>query len=149
MLYVLLSSFMGVAQTETAPIQKLTNEVAIQYGLDAELFSAIIAQESSFRVSAYNRKTQDYGLGQINIKNVKALKLDKKRLLTDARYNLEVSAKILSQMQKRYAHKEPSSWYCRYNVGTGKLGATRTKNCIKYANLINNKLQKLTVAVRD
>ena len=38
---------------------------------------------------------------------------------------------ILKYFQGRYASKE-RKWWCRYNVGTGRLGPIRRANCEKY-----------------
>jgi soluble lytic murein transglycosylase-like protein len=133
--------------TANQQLRGLASEVAQQYNLDPELFSAIVEQESSWNVSAYNAATADYGLTQINEYNVKALNLDRERLLTDPRYNLEAGAKILSYFQKRYAHKE-RLWFARYNCGTRALPLVNQPKCMKYAELINNR-RPLTVAMEE
>ncbi len=125
-------------------IKTQARSIATEYGIEAELFVALVDLESNFQVGAYNARTRDYGLTQINAYNIKALNLDAARLLTDPEYNLRAGAQILAWFQKTYAHREPE-WFCRFNVGTGRLGPKRTKLCFKYVDLINSR-RALTVA---
>jgi soluble lytic murein transglycosylase-like protein len=134
----------GTVLASEPDLRAMAAEIAIEHGLDPLLFIAIIEQESAFKISAYNSKTRDYGLGQINEYNVRALGLDRKRLLTDARYNLEVSASILSYFQRRFGHEH--LWYTRYNCGAFKGAPMNRSACRKYASLINKKLNMRMVA---
>lgn len=125
-------------------IKAQARNIAQEYNIDAELFVALVDLESNFQVAAFNKRTKDYGLTQINAYNIKALNLDAKRLLTDPEYNLRAGAQILAWFQRTYAHREPD-WFCRFNVGTGRLGPKRIKLCMKYVDLINSR-RPLTVA---
>lgn len=107
---------------------------ALKYGLDSRLLTSIIAHESMFKVDAVNYKTQDYGIGQINVKTIKAYKFDKRRILTDAAYSIDCAAKVLSWF-KRYESKS-TNWYCRYNVGTGKFTIININRCLKYVEAV-------------
>lgn len=92
------------------------DQKAKEYGLDPKLFGAIIAQESTFKVNAkrcHGNGNCDYGLGQINIQWVKKWRLDKKRLLKDPAYNLDVAAKILRSAINE-GESEPNA-YSRYH----------------------------------
>jgi len=110
-------------------------QAAVKYNLNVRHLAAIIAVESAFKLRAVNKKSNDYGIAQINYKNIAARKLDKARLLQDLDYSVAAGAKILAEKQKRYEHKE-SLWYCRYNVGTGAYRKIE-KGCKKYANRVN------------
>lgn len=110
-------------------------ESANKFCLDAVLLAAIIAVESGFRQDVVNTKTKDYGMTQINEYNIKARKLSKKMLLEDINYNVGAGALILAE-KKRFATREPTTWYCRYNVGTGAY-AKIEKPCAKYVNKVN------------
>ena len=61
----------------------------------------------------------DLGIGQINIDT--ALRHsqcdDLKRLVTDYKYNISCSCKVLAGFKKRYGHKE-KYWWTRYNAST-------------------------------
>lgn len=62
--------------------------------------------------------TGDYGIGQINGRVWKeALNLDTKKLKTDPKYAIMMTAKILANYKKRYGNKE-LNWYTRYHSGT-------------------------------
>jgi len=122
------------SSTAEAQLIQLTHKIAVQHNINPKLFEAIIRQESSFRVNAINLRSQDYGLGQINIRNIRSLGLDKHRLTTDPTYNLTHSALILQRIQRLYAHED--QWWCRYNVGYGSLSSKRIKRCMHYAAMV-------------
>lgn len=116
----------------------------LEFNIPCELYTAILAQESMFQLDAFNIKTQDYGIAQINIKTIKAYKFDKHLLLTDLRYSIRAGAKVLSWFT-RYKSKE-SNWACRYNVGTGSLRDKKLKKCLKYSSLVNRYRYKTLLA---
>jgi len=122
------------SSTAEVHLVRLVHKIALQHNIDPKLFEAIIRQESSFKVNAINLRSQDYGLGQINIRNIRSLGLDKHRLTTDPTYNLTHSALILQRIQRLYAHED--QWWCRYNVGYGSLSSKRIKRCMHYAAMV-------------
>ena len=115
-------------------------QVAAEEGVDPFIFIAIVEHESRWKVSAYNKRSRDYGLAQINEYNVKALKLDKRRLLQDPEYNLRVGARILARIQRRYGHEH--LYWTRFNVGYGKLGPKRQELALKYSNKVMKNLNR-------
>jgi soluble lytic murein transglycosylase-like protein len=127
---------LGLSAVADDGLRAQARTIASQHDLDPELFVALIEVESQFKVGAFNARTRDYGLTQINEYNVKALNLDRRRLLTDPAYNLNAGATVLKYFKRRYAHKE-KLWYARYNCGT--FTGTFKSKCVKYANLINAK----------
>lgn len=104
---------------------------SFKYGVSSILLKAILITESNLITSAVRCRPRctDFGLGQINIRNVKKLKLDINRLLSDVNYNLDESLKILSQFKK--SHPLDKAWFVRYNVGSRK-SALKTKAAINY-----------------
>lgn len=112
------------------------------HSIDPLLVKAIINVESSGCVRNFNSKTLDYGCMQINIKNVTALNLDKQKLLTNPAYAIKHGVKVLKSFE-RFKAKEPLTWYCRYNVGTGKLIKNRAKVCLMYADKVQKEIDKL------
>ena len=60
-------------------------------------------------------ETCDHGVAQINQIWIKQWSLDRERLINDDEYNLIVSAKILSDLKKRFSKIE-SNWFGRYNT---------------------------------
>ena len=122
---------LAAALSDAAEIDSDIAKVATEYKLDPVLFNAIIAHESNFELDAYNHKTQDFGLTQINIKTARAYKFDTKKLQTDKLYSLRAGAKVLHDFKLRYAKRESLTWFCRYNVGTRQYETVK-KNCLKY-----------------
>jgi soluble lytic murein transglycosylase-like protein len=110
---------------------------ATKYGIDPMVYASIIATESMYRSGAVNYKSSDYGIAQINKYTAKAYKLNLQRLKYDAQYNLDAGAMILSYMKGRFAKTEPTTWICRYNVGTRALEGARLEACIKYLSKVN------------
>lgn len=100
-------------------------QIALKYGVEPQLLKAIVTVESNGDHTAINPKTLDYGIGQINLKTAEAYNMDIQRLITDREYSLRMAAKVLSWFQKTYAHREPDTWVCRYNVGTAKTFSDR------------------------
>lgn len=110
--------------------------VAVKYNLKPQRLIAIAALESMFDVSAYNVKTADYGIMQVNEYNVKAMKLDKTRLLHDIEYSIDAGAQVLKYMKHRFAKREPATWVCRYNVGVrSSLTPFQVAKCDQYMSL--------------
>lgn len=93
---------------------------ASKYGLDARLLAAIGAVESGYFVAAVNKRSNDFGLMQVNVYNVKSLKLSKTLLVTDIEYSIDAGARILKYFKDRFEREEPRNWFARYNCGTGK-----------------------------
>jgi soluble lytic murein transglycosylase-like protein len=111
-------------------------EVARKYGLEPKLLRAICSVESDLNHKAINPNTFDFGIGQINDKTAKAFGIDVNRLLTDRAYSIEMTAKVLSDFKRMYGEREPDSWVCRYNVGTGILNPKRAYLCTVYLNKV-------------
>lgn len=107
------------------------DEASSTYGLQPELLTAILAKESMFNIEAVNLRTHDYGIGQLNIKTIRAYRFDLHRIQTDLRYSVFASAKVLSWFKKYGRHE--AVWWCRYNVGTVKLINSNINSCAKYA----------------
>ena len=133
-IYTLISLILVTinVKADTVNIEAAAKKAAIGHGLDPELFIAILIVESNLRVGAYNSDTNDHGIGQINITTAKSFKLDIVRLKTDLEYSLNAAAIVLKDFQKRYKKKEPDMFYCRYNIGSGKLVGIKLRRCLKY-----------------
>ena len=112
---------------------------ARKYNLSPRLLAAIMGLESNYNLMAYNSKTDDLGLMQINRYNIKAYKFDAKRLMTDIQYSVDAGAKILSWFAKTYRKKEPNIWMSRYNVGTRK-SAIHSKTAKHYLKLVRQRM---------
>lgn len=103
--------------------QKLATAIVAKsekHGLKPRLLAAILMQESRYSMDAVNRKTKDFGIAQINFKTIAGFGFDQNRLMTDLDYAVEAGAIVLASY-KRYAKREPKTWYSRYNCGTRSL----------------------------
>lgn len=103
---------------------------SLKHKVSSKLLAAILMQESRYNVAAVNHKTLDFGMAQINIHNIRTMKLDKQKLLTSMEYSVEAGAKILGTYV-RYQKKEPLTWSCRYNTGNRPLNVIK-KPCMNY-----------------
>lgn len=101
--------------------------VAEQYHVDAETLTRIIIIESRGLEHAYNRKTQDYGIMQLNARTIKAYGSSTPCAMQWT-CGLRLGARVLRDMQKYTG----SARACHYNVGTGSLIDARLRNCLKY-----------------
>lgn len=106
-----------------------------KHKIPCEIFTAILIQESRLYVDAVNVKTQDYGIGQINVKTIKALGINQDRLTYDLIYSLDMSAKVLSWFYKTYRNE--TLWYCRYNTGTAAYNIIEA-SCLNYGSKVNS-----------
>jgi soluble lytic murein transglycosylase-like protein len=111
-------------------INGLNSGIKSCYLLENLLLSVIMV-ESRFEYKAINKKSKDFGLMQININNVKKLKLDKTKLLTDTNYNIKHGCKILTWFIAKYG----DDGIGRYNCGT-KKGCIKYKSTKKYVKKV-------------
>ena len=103
----------------------------MKHRIPTKVFKAMLKIESNFNLNKVNKKTKDYGIAQINIRNIKHFKLNKLRLTTDLDYSLDNGAKIASYFFKRYNGTLGYKWVAKYNCGT-KIKCENTKASKKY-----------------
>ena len=96
------------------------------------VFTGILSVESGLRINAVNKRSKDYGIGQVNEWHIKRSKLDKQRLLTDLEYSVNQAAKIYVWFEKTYPIKEAIG---RYNCGTRKT-CVNWKSVLQYTNKV-------------
>lgn len=137
-----------ILQKQPPTIQQLLDEQEAIHGLPKGLLRAVASVESANNPNAINAKTHDYGLLQINVKNLQKHGLTGEQAM-EVRVNAALGAKIMRDMKRRFGHT--SGWECRYNVGTGKLMApklaeTGDKKTQKRSTLCANYLRKLKLA---
>jgi hypothetical protein len=106
-------------KTTCSKYGRIINKYSKLYGIDWKIPVAIFQQESSFIMNATSH-TKDYGIGQINIINIKHKNLDKKRLVTDYEYAIHESFKIMKELKEKYdsPHSDWRAWYTRYHSFT-------------------------------
>lgn len=106
-----------------------------KHKIQCDIFTAILAQESMFKVSAYNKRTQDLGMGQVNRKTAAAHGFCEQKLLTNRQYSINAAAEVFAYFQRRYGAKE-ARWFCRYNVGTRRLDLNLETACDNYVKAV-------------
>lgn len=97
---------------------KLSSIVYQKCGQDAQLFAAILMQESRYKLDAVNKKSKDYGISQVNHRTAKALGLNKARLLTDLEYSVSAGVRVMTQLKTTFG-SDPTYW-TRYNSSKKK-----------------------------
>ncbi len=90
-------------------------------GLNPMLIAQVVLQESRGVPQAYNARTADYGLMQINHRTAAKLNIGYD-CLWNWRCNLKHGVAIMATYDRP----------CRYNVGTGTMVGRRLQNCLRY-----------------
>ncbi len=110
----------AVPAKELAPV---ILRASLKYGIDYRLLTSVLLLESRGVAAAYNKKTRDYGIMQINVKTAHAMGLSMTCLM-NYKCNIDAGAKIISTID--------DGKICRYNVGTGNLLGRLLHNCARY-----------------
>lgn len=116
--------------------KQIATQVAEEYKIEPALFHAIISVESQWNMNAYNARSKDIGLAQINERSARLHSFDLQRLKTDPWYNLRAGAYILADFKKRYGKREPNNWFVRYNLGARPIVGRRLNKALLYSNLV-------------
>lgn len=112
----------NIDQKYAKELAKIINQKADEYLVPANVLAGLFRVESTYILNSTNKKSNDYGIGQINIFNIKAYKLDKALLLNDLEYSIDKSFMVFKWFYVRYPLEEAVK---RYNCGT-------RKNCINW-----------------
>lgn len=138
------------AISKIAPGRELIAIPLVKYAkashIDWKAMAAILFQESSFRTDPQNclnkqLNCSDFGISQINWKTWgKVLNLDKKRLVTDASYNIKIMSIILMRLKADYGSEK--HWITRFH-------SFNPKNRTIYAGYIYPKYKRLNVLARE
>jgi len=126
---------------EKSYAMKLSNliyKAANKYNIDANIYTAILAQESLYNLEAVNctkgfrdpfpgeatiqvypyyhegKVCTDFGISQIHFKTIKSYQFDTKKLVSDLEYSVNAGAEVLSDMKRMYQSQETDYW-TRYN----------------------------------
>lgn len=142
---ILAAALMGQPNT----IQDIVVQAALRHHVDPQLYLAIVQQESNFQVNAYNSKSQDYGLSQINIATARAYHFNLKRLLQDPVYSANAGAIVLRDIMNRHRYSEPLTGWCRYNVGSGPMVGSKAGRCLVYMNKVMKHYKRGTYVARQ
>lgn len=91
------------------------------FDVDYMTVTKVILVESRGRAKAFNKRTKDYGLMQVNAKTASWYEADVKCLF-DWKCNLRLGVEILSNAKR----------VCNYNLGNSRLNAKRMRHCLVY-----------------
>lgn len=138
----------------SAYAEKLAGIITVKskkYGISAKVFTAILMQESAYRLDAKHvvcgyrepasldaQKTcvvTDFGIAQIHHLNLDRYGFNRLLLMTDLDYSVESGAKILASY-KSFQKMEPKTWYSRYNCGNRSFGQIQDR-CVAYKHLVD------------
>jgi len=124
-------------------LSNIIHKATVKYHISPRIFTAILMQESSYRLEAKGchkgiRKRSvkeimveiypppiaeeieicsDFGIGQIYYKTAKSFGFDIYSLTTDLEYSIDAAAQVLSDFRKRYEARELYYW-TRYNASS-------------------------------
>lgn len=113
---------------DAVPLQELATFIYVlaeKYDVNASQIARVVLHESKGREMAFNKRTQDHGIMQLNYKT-----LVHKNISMACAYSwkcaLEAGVKLLSELNQR-----PNYRICMYNVGPAGV-QKRIKNCLAY-----------------
>lgn len=88
-----------------------------EFGVAWQLLVSIAYNESSLGLHTVNATTQDYGLMQINIRNIRRLGYTARQVLNDRKIGVRIACKLIAENRKKYANRFPF-WLGIYRSGT-------------------------------
>lgn len=95
------------------------------YDVDYKTITQVILVESRGRESAYNKKTHDYGLMQVNARTARDYNANI-GCLFNWKCNLRVGVEVLRNAKR----------VCNYNLGNSHLTVKRMRKCLRYEKKI-------------
>ena len=87
------------------------------YEINPKIAIVIFKIESNFDINAVNYKSRDFGLGQINAKNMKHYRFNLGLQMTSYKYAINSTFIILADLKKRHRKKD-KEWWLRYHSNT-------------------------------
>jgi len=159
----ILNNKPSVKRAYAFKLSNIIHKTTKKYNLDPVIFSAILAQESMYKITAKNCTTglvkvnivddedgitllgevrytkntvcTDFGIGQIYYKTANSYGFDINRLTNDLDYSIEAAAIVLEFFKTTYSSKE-ETWWTRYNA-SNKVARGKYKKLVNrflYAN---------------
>ncbi len=97
------------------------------FDVDYMTVTKVVLVESGGRAKAYNKRTKDYGIMQVNAKTARWYEADVECLF-DWRCNLRLGVEILSNAKR----------LCSYNLGNSRLDEKRMVKCLVYERKVTS-----------
>jgi len=138
----------NINQEYAQVLSKSIQEVSKKYNIEPNIYTAILMQESTYRLDAINTNCKDYeiledqivindddckmhafGIAQIHYKNLPRYGFNKIKLLTNLDYSLEAGARVLSDMKRMFPNED--NYWVRYYCGTARNVLSR-RDCQNY-----------------
>lgn len=136
---VLVNNIAVEPELKKFTLSEIITHFSNKHKISPKLVNAILFVESNHKINAYNKRSKDYGIAQINIRNIKRLGLNKEKLLTSIEYSVEEGIKIMAWFKEKYEPIIGNKWVAKYNCGVRK-GCEKTRKSKKYINKIYAKL---------
>lgn len=99
-----------VTEKSARKYAKIIDKYADEYDVDWKVAVAIIKQESDFVPGEINDNYQDFGIGQLNYRNIKKRHIDLVKLLSDQDYAIRQTFMILADIKKAGYNKKAHSY---------------------------------------
>lgn len=139
---VLMKMQPALTRVQAKKLAKIFVEEGALAHLDWRLLASIGFNESSLGQHRFNAASADYGLMQINIKNIEALGLDPEVVKTDDRLSVRVACKILSSHRARFSVTF-KHWVGTYRSGT-RLGIDRVRrSAVSYDAVVRETTRRI------
>ena len=136
-------ALLAASHADAASLDATIHKAAKRHGLNTDLYKAVLIVESGLNPSAFNDRTRDYGLAQINHHTAIGYGFNVVRLRTSVDYNLNAGAKVLADFKAQYSDREPLTWPCRYNIGGGPL-KNKVRACATYLRKLNRAMAAIS-----
>lgn len=127
----ILNNKPGIDKKYAKQIAKHVSVVHVKYKIPKRVYVAILMQESSYNLEAYNKKSSDFGMSQINKRTARAFGFNTKKLTTDLKYSIEAGAIVLADFQRMYGKKD-ALWFTRYHHSKPSLRKKYLKNISRW-----------------
>lgn len=119
----------NISSSYARRLAKAFDKLADKYKVPANVLAAIAMVESSYMLKAINKRSNDFGIMQINKYNIRAYRFSRNRLLTDLEYSIEAGFIVFKWFYKTYDTLEEA--VKRYNGGTAR-GVTKWRGPRRY-----------------
>lgn len=132
----------GLTVARAERLARTFTHVAVDCGIDWRLLVSIAYHESSLGIQLVNARTRDYGIMQVNQKNVLRYSLSQDRLMKDAAYSIRFACGLLKDNRARYGSKYPY-WLGIYRSGTALWKNDIRDNAQRYDRIIRRTARSL------
>ena len=115
-------------------LSSVINNITAKYNIPKRLYTAILMQESGYKLDAKNctyGKCMDFGIGQIHKSSIRRYKLSKEKILNNLEYSVEAGVRILSDFRDMYGKKEREYW-TRYNSSNNSARQLYAKRVLRW-----------------